>query len=390
MPDGQPSGRYVEQATTGELVRAFVPDPLPPPKEDLGITDEDWARHDKALLVLGRLDTATWLLPDPSLFLDFYVRKEAVLSSQIEGTQSSLSDLLLFESEEEPDTSLEDLRETSNYVKALNHGIENVKRADGLPIVGRLIREMHSILLKSGRGSTKQPGEFRSSQNWIGGTRPGNARYVPPPPDLVPKCMSELEIFINQPHDSTRPLLKAALAHVQFESIHPFLDGNGRVGRLLIPLILCAGRLLREPILYLSLFFKQHRDEYYERLQAVRTKSEWAEWIRFFFEAIEVTATDEIQSIIRIRTLFENDEKRIEKTPAITRRVYKHLQRHAIIASVPRTAKVLSVSQPSIRDAMERLEELGIVAPLTEKRRGRSYAYRQYLSLLSEGTESRW
>ncbi|MDA8164253.1 MAG: Fic family protein, partial [Desulfobacteraceae bacterium] len=259
-------GHYVTIATTGEKAQAFVPSPLPP------VPPIDWAlelrsKFDQALLALGRLDSVSALLPDTSLFLSMYIRKEAVLSSMIEGTQSSLSDLLLFELDQEPGVPLDDAREVSNYVAALNHGMGRL--AEGFPLSLRLIREIHGVLLDRGRGSHQTPGVFRRSQNWIGGTRPGNAAFVPPPAEKVPECLGQLELFLHDQPGPTPVLLKAALAHVQFETIHPFLDGNGRLGRLLITLLLCEQKVLREPMLYLSLYFKAHRRYYYELLNTV-------------------------------------------------------------------------------------------------------------------------
>jgi len=382
------TGHYIEKKYDGETVRAFVPDALPK-VDSLGMTAADWELFGNAKLALGRLDSIATLLPDPSLFIYFYVRKEALLSSQIEGTQSSLSDLLLFESEEEPGVPLDDVREVSNYIAAVYHGLSRI-RDDKFPLVGRLIKEMHAKLLEKGRGKEKSPGEFRTTQNWIGGSRPGNARYVPPPPELVNECMSGLERFLHDQPEHTPALLKAALAHVQFESIHPFLDGNGRVGRLLITLILCSENVLHEATLYLSLYLKQNRDEYYELLQRVRTEGAWLEWIRFFLRGIEQTAIQATDTATRVLKLFETDQKKIdqlEKGPAMAHRVHTYLREHAIIASIPKTAKILDVSVPSIRSAVERLTELGIVQQLGERKWGRSYAYTRYLAILSEGTE---
>ena len=249
-------GKYVAISTAVEKARAFVPAPLPP-RPPIDWTAELRSKFDQALLALGRLDSVSTLLPDTSLFLYMYVRKEAVLSSMIEGTQSSLSDLLLFELDQEPGVPLDDVREVSNYVAALDHGLRLLE--GGLPLSLRLFREIHGVLLNKGRGAHQAPGEFRRSQNWIGGTRPGNAAFVPPPAEEVPECMSNLELFLHDQPEPTPVLLKAALAHVQFETIHPFLDGNGRLGRLLITLLLCEQKVLREPMLYLSLYFKTHR-----------------------------------------------------------------------------------------------------------------------------------
>ncbi len=271
----------------GEDVRLYVPRPLPP-DPPLALGPEDIDRLERANRALGRLDALAQLLPDPDLFLYFYVRKEAVLSSQIEGTQSSLSDLLLFETDSAPGVPLDDVQEVSRYVAAMNHGIERL-RGD-FPLSLRLVREIHEKLLAKGRGAGKEPGQFRRSQNWIGGSRPGNAFYVPPPPEMVVECLGRLEKFIHDDPVKTPTLLKAALVHVQFETIHPFLDGNGRLGRLLITLILCNEGALRQPLLYLSLYFKQHRERYYELLQRVRTTGDWESWIRFFLEGVEQTA----------------------------------------------------------------------------------------------------
>ncbi len=285
-------GRYVTISTVGEKAQAFVPAPLPP-RPPIDWTPELSSKFDQALLALGRLDSVSTLLPDTSLFLYMYVRKEAVLSSMIEGTQSSLSDLLLFELDQEPGVPLDDVREVSNYVAALDHGLRLLE--EGLPLSLRLFREIHGVLLTKGRGSNQTPGEFRRSQNWIGGTRPGNAAFVPPPAEEVLECMSKLELFLHDQPEPTPVLLKAALAHVQFETIHPFLDGNGRLGRLLIALLLCEQKVLREPMLYLSLYFKTHRQYYYELLNNVRMTGDWEAWLDFFAEAVIVTATQAVE-----------------------------------------------------------------------------------------------
>ena len=288
-----PTGRFQLKRGGGEEVRAFVPNSLPPePPLDLG-----GARHrllERATVALGRLDSITTLLPDPQLFLYAYVRREAVLSSQIEGTQSSLSDLLLFELEEAPGVRFDDVVEVSNYVAALEHGMARLR--GGFPLSNRLIREMHEQLLARGRGSEKQPGEFRRSQNWIGGTRPGHAHFVPPPPSLVDELMSALERAFHDPNGHYPVLVTAALTHVQFETIHPFLDGNGRIGRLLIPLLLHDAGILQQPLLYLSLYLKQHRDQYYRLLDRVRATGDWESWLDFFLEGVATTATSAVRS----------------------------------------------------------------------------------------------
>ncbi|RLD99788.1 MAG: Fic family protein, partial [Aquificota bacterium] len=285
------TGEYRITVVGGETIRAFVPEPLPP-DPPLRFTPQRQQLLERATLALGRLDSITLLLPDPDIFLYAYVRREALLSSQIEGTQSSLSDLLLFELEEAPGVPFEDVVEVSNYVAALEHGTRRLQ--EGFPLCNRLIREMHALLLSRGRGSEKLPGEFRRTQNWIGGTRPGNAYFVPPPPDEVPRCMADLERFLNGENAPYPTLVNAALAHVQFETIHPFLDGNGRMGRLLIAFVLHHGGILKRPLLYLSLYFKRHRDEYYRLLDLVRLEGDWEAWLDFFLEGVEQTAQNAV------------------------------------------------------------------------------------------------
>jgi Fic family protein len=302
------TGHYVTTTYVGEAVRAFVPHPLPP-EPPLVWDSRLQELSQRAMLALGRLDGLAMLLPDVSQFLYTYIRKEALLSSQIEGTQSSLSELLLFENEEVPGVPNEDVLEVSNYVAAMEHGLRRMR--DGFPLSLRLIREIHGVLLGRGRGSEKRPGEFRTSQNWIGGSRPGNARYVPPPPDLVPECMGALEKFLHVEPDSASALLKAALAHVQFETIHPFLDGNGRIGRLLITLVLCHEGVLQQPLLYVSLFLKQNRERYYEHLQHMRDEGAWEEWLAFFFEGVASTADQAASAAGRVLKLFQENQRRI-------------------------------------------------------------------------------
>jgi len=381
------SGKYVITSTAGEKVRAFIPNSLPPhPPIQLGPRICDIM--ERANRALGRLDGVSSLLPDPSLFIYFYVRKEALLSSQIEGTQSSLSDLLLFESEQAPGVSLDDVQEVSNYVAAMSHGLKRL-REDDFPVSLRLLKEIHEVLLRKGRGSDKQPGEFRRSQNWIGGSRPGDARFVPPPPELVLSCMANLEKFLHNRPEPTPVLIKAALAHVQFETIHPFLDGNGRIGRLLIPLILCAEEALQEPLLYLSLYFKRNRDEYYERLQRVRTHSEWMLWLQFFFEGIWVTAQQAALTAREILSLFEKDRRQIEdlgRKAGSAQRIHTILQKNPLV-TIPKVAYQLGISQPTITSDLQVFERLGIVREITGKQRDRVYIYDPYLKILERGTE---
>lgn len=385
-PENTRLGQWAETSVAGEKVRAFLPPPLPPlPEIDLAAFS---GLIERANLSLGRLDGVTSILPAPPLFIFMYVRKEALLSSQIEGTQSSLSDLLLFEADEIPLVPLDDVQEVSNYIAALQHGLTRMR--EGFPMSLRLIREIHGVLLHQGRGASSQPGEFRQSQNWIGGTRPGNAMFVPPPPERLGECLNAFEQFIHA-EDRMPLIVKAALAHVQFETIHPFLDGNGRLGRLLITLLLCASEVLREPTLYLSLYFKTHRSTYYELLQLVRTNGDWESWLQFFLEGVIETAEQAAKTAQSLLQLFEADTKRIQslgRAAASAGMVHGLLQRHAI-TTPQKASKELRLSEPTINSAFRHLEELGIVREATGKKRRRAFTYSAYLGLLIEGTEPR-
>lgn len=385
MERGQ-TGRYEITAVGGDRVQAFVPAPLPP-EPRLVLDGPLQQQLERALLALGRLDSLSSLLPDASLFLYTYVRKEAVLSSLIEGTQSSLSDLLLFELDEAPGVSLDDVVEVSNYVAALDHGMKRLR--EEVPLSNRLLREMHGVLLSRGRGSGKQPGEFRQSQNWIGGTRPGNARFVPPPHPLVPECMGALERFLHGNEDGLPVLVRAGLAHVQFETIHPFLDGNGRIGRLLITFVLYHAGVLREPLLYLSLYFKQHRDEYYRLLGQVCTHGDWEAWLSFFLEGVLETAEGAVTTARRLVSLFQEDKEPImaagRRAGSMTR-VHDALKARPI-TSLQQVVRRTGLSFPTAGTAMEALVGLGIARELTGKRRNRVFAYDRYLAILNEGTE---
>ena len=379
-------GRYVTISTVGEKAQAFVPAPLPP-RPPIDWTPELRSKFDQALLALGRLDSVSILLPDTSLFLYMYVRKEAVLSSMIEGTQSSLSDLLLFELDQEPGVPLDDVREVSNYVAALDHGLRLLE--EGLPLSLRLFREIHGVLLTKGRGSNQTPGEFRRSQNWIGGTRPGNAAFVPPPAEEVLECMSKLELFLHDQPEPTPVLLKAALAHVQFETIHPFLDGNGRLGRLLIALLLCEQKVLREPMLYLSLYFKTHRQYYYELLNNVRMTGDWEEWLDFFAEAVIVTATQAVETAQQLLDLSNQDRDKISglgRAAASTLQVHRALMEHPIATSGSLVEKT-GITPATVNKALGHLEQLGIVKELTAQKRNRLFSYAGYIEIMSRGTE---
>ena len=379
------TGYYLPISTVGnEKCLAFVPDPLPP-KPPLQIDPGLQAIIDDALVSLGRLDSTASMLPDSSLLLYMYIRKEAVLSSQIEGTQSSLSDLLLFESNEIPGVPLDDVQEVSNYVAAMNHGLERIK--SGFPISLRLLREIHKILLSKGRGSGKEPGEFRRSQNWIGGTRPGNASFIPPPPDKVKDCLGDLENYIHDKPIKTPILVKAALSHVQFETIHPFLDGNGRLGRLLIALLLCSERLLSEPLLYLSVYFKTHRQIYYDLLNRVRIDGDWESWLRFFMDGVKETSENTIKMTKTLAALLDRDReiiKSIGKSSASVLKVHTVLQKKPV-ASINLISKSSELSIPTVTSALKKLQSLGIVREITNHRRGRLFSYEKYIQLLNEG-----
>jgi len=379
-------GRFVTISTVGEKAQAFVP-ALLPPAPPIEWSTELRGKFDQALLALGRLDSVSVLLPETSLFIYTYIRKEAVLSSQIEGTQSSLSDLLLFELEQQPGVPMDDVQEVSNYVAALDHGLARLK--DGFPLSLRLIKEMHEKLLSKGRGSTKTPGEFRSSQNWIGGTRPGNAIFVPPPPDDVQECMGALELFLYDQPEPTPVLLKVALAHVQFETIHPFLDGNGRLGRLLITLLMCNEKVLKAPMLYLSLYFKTNRQRYYELLNAVRHSGDWEAWLDFFADAVIETATQAVDTVQRLMALAETDRKRIQTLGRISGSVLgvHHAMMERPLASPVWLKGKTGLALTTIGTSLEKLEELGVVKELTGQKRNRFYGYTQYISILNSGTE---
>jgi Fic family protein len=374
--------RYVTSTVSGERVRAFVPAPLPPGTRalDLASLQTILAEANQAI---GRLDGLTSAFPDLKLFLYSYVRKEAVLSSQIEGTQSSLSDLLLYENAETPGVPLDDVQEVSNYVAALNHGLKRLR--GGFPLSLRLIREIHEVLLSKGRGSHAQPGEFRRSQNWIGGTRPGNAAYVPPPPKYVLDCMGQLESFLHLEENSLPLLVRAGLVHAQFETIHPFPDGNGRVSRLLITFMLCAKEVLREPILYLSLFFKKHRRLYYDRLNGTREDEGWTAWMDFFLQGVRDTANQAARTASNIDKLFRTDKEKIEhfgRGAASGMLIYRHAQVNPLF-SIKSAAREMKVSFPTASAAVARMLEAGILRESSGKRRDRLFLYSKYLGVLN-------
>jgi Fic family protein len=377
-----PPGRTITVSTQGEPFKAFVPAPLPP------MPPIEWSaglrrRFDDALVALGRLDAVSSMLPNAELLLYSFVRKEAVLSSQIEGTQSSLADLLLFEIDQQPGVPLDDAREVSRCVAAMAHGLERLR--GGFPLSLRLLREMHGVLLDHPRGQDKAPGEFRRTQVWLGGTRPGNAAFVPPPAAQLNDCLNAFERFLHDDPEPTSPLVRAALAHVQFETIHPFLDGNGRIGRLLIVLQLVADGLLHEPLLYPSLFFKTHRSLYYELLNGVRVNGDWERWLDFFAEAVAATATQAVHTAQALLALVAADRERLAtlgRAAPSAWLLHTALQRQPVASAVALGAAT-GLTPATVNKTIAHLQRLGLVDELTERQRGRIFAYRHYVTLLN-------
>jgi Fic family protein len=382
----QRAGTWVSQGLGANKYLAFVPKPLPPdPPIEL---DADLQRKlELAGLAIGRLDGIGRVLPGPQTLLYSYIRKEAVLSSQIEGTQSSLADLLLHENSAAPGVPEDDVLEVSNYIAALDRGMNLLTK---LPLSLRLIREVHKVLVAGVRGDKKTPGEFRRSQNWIGGSMPSNAVFVPPPPHELPSALDALEKFIHV--DGVPTLLKAGLVHAQFETIHPFLDGNGRVGRMLIPLMFSAQGVLEKPWLYVSLHFKRHRSAYYDLLQRVRTEGAWEEWIGFYLDGIASVADEAVAKIRELLALFERDREKVDGSRAgsIYQRVALHtnvsvyeflLEKLAV--RVPETAAALNSSKPTVARALGELVELGIAHEVTGRPRNRVYMYKEYVDILN-------
>lgn len=376
-------GTYVTQKIPGESYKAYIPPTLPPkPPIDLSGL---YPSLEKATSALAALNSIHKTIPNTSLFIYMYVRKEALLSSQIEGTQSSFSDLMLFEHHQKPEVSFEDVEEVSNYVKAMNYGLKRLK--EDFPLSLRLLKEIHAVLLSGGRGSGKLPGELRSTQNWIGGTRPGNALFVPPPVEYLHDCLGNFESFL---HEKSLPvLIKAGLAHVQFETIHPFLDGNGRLGRLLITLLLCLNGMLDEPILYLSLYLKQNRGIYYQLLQEVRSNGTWETWLEFFLEGVQVSAKQAIKATEQINALFEQDLEKIVvlgRARSSCEQTLEYMKRLPQV-TVPLLARELKMTAPTARSALNRMVSVGVLEEMSGKKRDKVYVYRKYLEILEDGAE---
>ncbi|MEM9400246.1 MAG: Fic family protein [Verrucomicrobiota bacterium] len=387
MAENARTGKFIESTVVaGESYRSFIPPSLPPnPPLEMSRL---YKSLDLANNAIGRLDGMSMVLPEPSLFLYMYIRKEAVLSSQIEGTQSSLSDLLLFETDEAPGAPQDDVREVSCYVKAMYYGLG---RLEEFPLSLRLIREIHEQLMTNARGGDRQPGHFRTSQNWIGGTRPGNAVYVPPAPEQLQDCLDNFEKFLHDDSLNLPILIKAALAHVQFESIHPFLDGNGRLGRLLITFILCSEGLLNAPLLYLSLYFKTHRQTYYDLLQSVRITGDWENWIQFFLDGVAETANQATLTAQSVISLFKSNQSLIEKSGKATTSllsIHNYLQNHPITSSKS-IKEACHVSLPTVLRSLQTLEKMNIVKEITNKERHKVFVYQEYLTLLNEGPKNK-
>jgi len=379
------TGQYVSSVAGGVNCKAFVPAPLPPTPE-LQLSGKLHSRISQAMLALGRLDAISTLLPDAQLFLYSYVRKEAVMSSQIEGTQSSLSDLMLYEMEGMPGVPMDDVQEVSCYVNALSLGVQRIR--EGHPITFRLISELHQALMTSGRGINKAPGEFRKNSVWIGGHRADEATFVPPPAIELANCWADLERFINDVPQETDPLIKAALAHVQFETIHPFLDGNGRLGRLLIPLILVSGGVLSQPLLYLSVFFKKHRQTYYDRLQQVRISGDWESWLLFFVDAVATTANQAVgtaQSLNQLRQTHRQQLEPLGRLATSAQQVLDVLFEQPI-ANINTLVKGSNLTPATVGKVMDRLSQpdIALVKELTGQKRNRVFAYSAYIDILNQ------
>ena len=375
------SGEYKKNLSGVTTYKSFTPTPLPPnPPIEMDVEILDLlVKANKQIALLDGLSTR---VPNINLLISMYVRKEALLSSQIEGTQSTLNDLLRFEANEKPGVPVDDVAEVSSYVAAMQHGIKRVQ--DGFPLSLRLIREIHKILLNNSRGEHKTPGEFRRSQNWLGGTRPGNARFVPPPPDKVQDCLGELEKFMHK-KDKIPILVKAALIHQQFETIHPFLDGNGRTGRLLVTLYLCVADILRSPLLYLSLFFKKHRELYYEKLSDPRNTGDWETWLNFFLEGVAETASDAKKTLISVKKLFGEDDVKISglgRANVSAAAVFGVFKQKPLL-SIAEITRLINVSKPTAISSVNRLVNLGIIKTASDKKWGQIYAYSEYIRLLS-------
>jgi Fic family protein len=378
------TGTYVKSTTLGEVVQAFVPDSLPPKNPTLALeVYQDLNR--KAEMALARLSGVSGLVPSVDWLLYSAIRKEALLTSQIEGTQATLTDLF----DEEAGfkvSNTDDVEEVTNYLQAFRLVQEQLRDPKGLPISVRLLCDAHRLLLNGVRGAGKQPGELRRSQNWIGGTRPGNAVFVPPPPENVPQLLTDMERFIHDGVTDLPPMVKVALIHAQFETIHPFLDGNGRIGRLLIATLFEHWGLLAEPLMYLSGYLKQHQAEYYRRLSNIRSEGDWEAWVTFFLEGVSVAAADAEHSIIEVASLIAADRKRLLQSPKAGPASYRLFEMLPMMPrlTIERVRQQLDTSFPTATAAVKVLEDLGIVTEMTGQKKNRSYSYQAYVELLSK------
>jgi Fic family protein len=383
------TGRYERAAVAGEEVAAFVPLPLPPAKPPLTLDSDAMELLARAEQELSRLELAGEIVPSVDWFIYGFVRKEAVISSQIEGTQATLIDLLTFEAQREENSAPSpDVQEVCNYLEALAYARNQLGRRGGLPLSIRMLNEAHKRLMKGVRGADKQPGKIRRSQNWIGGTRPTNAAFVPPPPNMLGTVLGDFEKYIHAENDLS-PLVRAGLLHLQFETIHPYLDGNGRIGRLLVTLLLEQWDLLSQPLLYLSLFFKRNRDEYYRLLNAVRTEGDWEGWIRFFLEGVATIAKEATDTARDLFALVNADRARALAAPAssvMAVRLFEELGRHPIV-TIARVTELLEITKPTATKAVNTLVDAGILTETTGRRRDRTFSYAAYLDRLRVGTE---
>jgi Fic family protein len=383
------TGIYDRKTVGGEEIAAFIPQGLPPADPPLELDGRAHELLQAAMHSLSRLELAGEMVPSVEWFIYAFVRKEAVISSQIEGTQATLVDLFIYEAGALPEPAAEvDVQEVCNYLEALTFARRQLSRKGGLPLSARLLNETHHRLMKGVRGAEKQPGEIRRSQNWIGGTRSGNAVYVPPPPHEVPRLLGELEKYLHA-EDSLPPLVRAGFAHVQFETIHPYLDGNGRLGRLLVTLLLEEWKLLSQPLLYLSLFFKRRREDYYRVLNRVRTEGDWEGWTAFFLEGVATISEEAVQSARDLFALVSRDRARVlaaGKASVVASRLFEELPRHPVV-TITGAVKLLETTKPTAAKAIALLEEVGILNETTGRRRDRTFSYAKYLDGLRVGTE---
>jgi Fic family protein len=379
------TGTYVTTTTLGEAVSAFVPHALPPADPSLSADSYATANHG-AGMALARLAGVAGLVPSVDWLLYSALRKEALLTSQIEGTQATLTDLFDDEAGQVL-ANTADVEEVTNYMRAFRLVRDNLRAEAGLPISVRLLCDAHRLLLAGARGASKQPGELRRSQNWIGGTRPGRAVFVPPPPDQVPGLLADLERFIHDPAPALPPLVRVALVHVQFETIHPFLDGNGRIGRLLIAALLEQWRLLPEPLVYLSGYLKQHQAEYYRRLSALRTDGDWEGWVGFFLDGVETAASDAERGIVAMASLINADRKRLLAAPRVGGVALRLFELLPLMPrfTIEQARRKLDTTFPTATAAVKLLQDLGLLTELTGQKKNRLFSYAAYVELLAEG-----